>query len=244
MPAEGSLLRPFRLTAPMAKPPSRRSSSSEITQFLSKSKSITRFVGAQARLLFAMDATASRQPTWDHARRLQLEMFRATEDITQLSVQLCYYRGFHEFYASRWLTDGAAVSTLMASVTCEGGHTQIARLLRHAIQEHGKRPVKALVFIGDALEESPDTLCDLAGQCGILKLPLFLFQEGDDPAVKTTFRSMSKLSGGAWARFDATSASALASLLGAVASYAAGGRAALENSASEGAKLLLQQLKR
>ena len=84
------------------------------------------------------------------------------------------------------------------------------------------------MFIGDAVEEKPDTLCDLAGQCGLLQLPLFLFQEGGNRRVEQTLRSMARLSGGAYARFDASSASTLAALLGAVARYAAGGRAALE----------------
>jgi hypothetical protein len=228
----------------MAKPPARKSSSTEISQFLSKSKTIARFVEVQPRLLFAVDATASRQPTWNQATRLQQEMFSATEGIAQLSVQLCYYRGFQEFYASRWLRDAGALSLLMSSVSCEGGHTQITRLLRHALKEHSKLPVRGVVFIGDALEENPDTLCDLAGQCRMRKLPLFLFQEGHASRVEKTFKTMSKLSGGAWARFDGHSAQILASLLGAVASYAAGGTAALENSSTEGAKLLLQQLKR
>jgi len=227
----------------MAKPPSRRSSSQEIARFLHQSKAIAQFVDKQPRLLFAIDATASRQPTWNSARRLQQEMFRATDKIATLSVQLCYYRGFQELSASRWLTDSAQLAQLMGRVQCEGGHTQIARLLRHAQQEHGKAPVRAVVFIGDAVEENPDTLCNLAGQCGILQLPLFVFQEGRGSAVEQTFRSMAKLSGGAYARFDASSASTLAALLGAVASYAAGGRAALENNAGDSAKLLLRQLK-
>jgi hypothetical protein len=130
----------------------------------------------------------------------------------------------------------------MGRVHCEGGHTQIARLLRHARQEHGKSPLRAVVFIGDAVEENPDTLCDLAGQCGILKLPLFLFQEGPDPRVEQTLRTMAKLSAGAYARFDNASAGVLAGLLGAVASYARGGRAALEELGGDSAKLLLQQL--
>ncbi|MCR9105028.1 MAG: VWA domain-containing protein [Gammaproteobacteria bacterium] len=254
----------------MAKPPSQRSSSRDIAQFLATSKAIAKVVEAQPRLLFAIDATASRQPTWDTACQLQHEMFRATQQTASpgaassaqssadasphaslhsslqqralLSVQLCYFRGFHEFYASRWLQDSAALSRIMSSVRCEGGHTQIARLLRHAIAEHRKRPIRALVFIGDAMEENPDTLCDLAGQCGLLKLPLFVFQEGHDRTVERTFRAMSRLSAGAWARFDAGSAARLASLLGAVASYATGGRKALANNSSEGAKLLLQQL--
>jgi len=227
----------------MAKPPARRSSAREIAQFLDKSRAITRFVERQPRLLFAIDATASRQPTWDRASRLQQEMFRATAAVAELAVQLCYYRGFHDFYASRWLTDGDALAHLMGGVRCEGGHTQLARVLRHALQEHRKAPLKAVVFIGDALEESPDELCDFAGRCGIVQLPLFLFQEGDDPRVHGVFGDMARLSGGACARFDAGSAGTLASLLGAVASYAAGGRAALENSGGEGARLLLSQLR-
>jgi hypothetical protein len=227
----------------MAKLPSRRSSTTEIERFLHKSKAITQFVEKQPRLMFAVDATASRQPTWDSASHLQQEMFRATDKVAALAVQLCYYRGFHEFYASRWLTDGAQLAQLMGRVQCEGGHTQIARLLRHAQGEQRKAPVRALVFIGDAVEENPDTLCQLAGHCGMLQLPLFLFQEGRGSTVERTFRAMAKLSGGAYAHFDSRSASTLAALLGAVARYVAGGRTALEDSSSDSAKLLLQQLK-
>ena len=227
----------------MAKPPARQSSSQEIAQFLQKSQAITQFVDKQPRLLFAVDATASRQPTWDHARHLQQEMFLASGKVATLAVQLCYYRGFGEFRASRWLTDSAELARLMGRVRCEGGHTQIARLLRHAQEEHRKATVRALVFIGDAVEENPDSLCDLAGQCGILQLPLFLFQEGSDRQVEQTFRTMAKLSGGAYARFDSNSADILAGLLGAVASFATGGRTALEKRGDDSAKLLLQQLK-
>ena len=92
----------------MAKPPSRRSSTGEIAQFLHKSKTITQFVQRQPRLMFAVDATASRQPTWDTACQIQGEMFRATDQVATLAVQLCYYRGFNEFSASRWLNDSAA----------------------------------------------------------------------------------------------------------------------------------------
>ncbi len=227
----------------MPKPPSRRSSTGEIEQFLQKSKAISQVVERQPRLIFAIDATASRQPTWDTACQLQGEMFRTTANIASLAVQLCYYRGFNEFYASRWLSDSDQLGQLMNSVFCEGGHTQIARLLRHALSEQRSSRARALVFIGDALEENPDTVCDLAGQCGLLKLPLFLFQEGADSQVEKTFRSMARLSGGAYARFDARSAHTLAALLGAVASYAAGGRAALESTTSDSAKLLLGQLR-
>jgi hypothetical protein len=227
----------------MAKPPAQRSSPQEITQFLNKSQSITQFVAQQPRLMFAIDATASRQPTWDRACHLQSEMFLTSGKTAALAVQLCYYSGFADFHATRWLTDSAQLARLMGRVRCEGGHTQIARLLRHAQTEHRKAPVRALVFIGDAVEERPDELSNLAGQCGLLQLPLFLFQEGRDRQVETTFRSMAKLSGGAYARFDGSSAATLAALLGAVATFASGGRAALEKRGDDSARLLLHQLK-
>ena len=227
----------------MAKLPSRRSSRTEIDSFLNKSQTIATVRKQQPRLLFAVDATASRQPTWDRASHLQQEMFLAAQQGTTLSVQLCYYRGFADFHAGPWTTDSEALARQMGQVSCEGGHTQIERLLRHALAEHGKNRLRAVVFIGDALEENPDTLCQLAGQCGLLQLPLFIFQEGQMGDARSCFSSMARLSKGAWASFDNHSASALASLLGAVASYAAGGRAALEQHGGSGAKLLLQQLK-
>lgn len=227
----------------MTKLPTQRSSSGEIDKFLKKSKDITTFVSRQPRLMFCIDATASRQPAWDRASQLQQQMFKTTASVAALSVQLCYYRGFSDFYASPWLGDSEQLARTMASVQCEGGHTQIGRLLKHAIAEHRKSPVRALVFIGDALEESPAALCQLAGQAGILKLPLFLFQEGTDARAEQCFRQLARLSGGAWARFDASSARTLAELLGAVASYVAGGHTALENQSTDSAKLLLKQLK-
>jgi len=226
----------------MAKPPSRQSSSGEIQRFLQQSKNISTFVERQPRLIFAIDATASRQPTWDIACHLQSEMFLATDKVASLSVQLCYFRGFHDFSASSWLNDSAELARQMAKVQCEGGRTQIGRLIKHALAAHNQIPIRAVVFIGDAMEESADSLCKLAGQSGLLKLPLFMFQEGRSRAATQTFGEMARLSGGAFAHFDQQSADTLAALLGAVASFAAGGRDALLKDNSEIAKQLLQQL--
>ena len=65
----------------MAKTPAQRSSSGDIAKFLHKTRSIAQFVDRQPRLIFAVDATASRQPTWDHASHLQQEMFIATSKV-------------------------------------------------------------------------------------------------------------------------------------------------------------------
>ena len=230
----------------MAKPPQRRSSSGEIDKFLTRSNTLARRAESGARLLFAIDATASRQPTWDRACKLQGEMFLATQNLGGLSVQLAYYRGFNELRATDWLVDEHALLRQMSHVQCLGGYTQIERLLNHALKEHSKQAVKAMVFIGDACEENPDLLIGKAGELGLKGLPLFMFQEGGDPAVEQCFRQMARLSGGAWAHFDQGSARELAELLGAVARYAAAGREGmLEYGAgtSSGVKLLLEQLK-
>ena len=71
----------------MPKPPARRSSAQEIDSFLQKSRTITEFVAKQPRLLFAMDATASREPTWDSASHVQQEMFLATGKVGSLAVR-------------------------------------------------------------------------------------------------------------------------------------------------------------
>jgi len=223
--------------------PTRPASSTEIDSFLRKRNAISTVREQQPRLLFCLDATASRQPTWDRACHLQRDMFLAAHQGTTLSVQLCYYRGFNTFRSGPWTSDSQQLAAEMGRVYCEGGHTQIQRMLRHALAEHARAPVKALVFIGDAMEENADTLCQLAGECGIRQLPLFIFQEGRLADAQQCFRTMAKLSKGAWASFDQSSADTLAALLGAVASYASGGFAALERQGTQGAKLLLEQLK-
>ena len=64
------------------------SASTEVDAFLTKMQSLsakTTTVGG--RLIFALDATASRQPTWDTACQLQADMFREVATIGGLSVR-------------------------------------------------------------------------------------------------------------------------------------------------------------
>lgn len=183
---------------------------------------------ARGRLIFAMDATASREPTWREARRQQSAMFDAAAQTGGLSLQLCYYRGLADFDASGWMTDAETLKARMGQVECVGGYTQIVRLLEHALEEARRQRIHAVVFIGDCVEENPDILSHLAGQLGVLNTPLFLFQEGHDANADRVFRQLAKLSGGAHCRFDAGSADQLRQLLGAIAAYASGGFAALE----------------
>jgi hypothetical protein len=198
--------------------------------------------GRPGRLLFAIDATASRQPTWDRACQLQGEMFMAVKDVGGLAVSLAYYRGYNEFAATPFLTNADDLARRMTGVSCLGGQTQILRTLKHALAETQREKVNALVFIGDAIEEDVDPVCHVAGELGLRGTPVFCFQEGGNPVAANAFRQVAKLSGGAWAPFDAASAGALRDLLRAVAVFAAGGRQALARLTSAGARGIAGQL--
>lgn len=198
----------------------------------------------RGRLIFALDATASRQPSWDRACQLQNQMFQTAESLGGLQLQLCYYRGFNEFYASEWVDNTRRLQQIMGSVLCLGGYTQLERVLEHCLLTHRQHPVQAAIIIGDAVEESVDTLCNQAGKLGLMGLPLFVFQEGSNASVRQCFQQLGALSNGAFAAFDDASAERLAELLRAVASFASGGYPALERLQSSEARQLLQQLKK
>lgn len=198
--------------------------------------------GRRGRLLFAMDATASRQPSWDRACHLMGEMFLATRDLGGLALSLAYYRGFGEFAATPWLTDAAEVVRRMTGVDCLGGQTQILRVLRHAARQSAAERVAALVFVGDAMEEDLDALCQAAGEMALRGTPGFFFHEGGNPVAANAFRQLAKVSGGAYAPFDSGSADQLKELLRAVAVFAAGGRAALARLPGRAAGTIAGQL--
>lgn len=197
--------------------------------------------GQRGRLMFALDATASRQPTWDQACHIQGEMFKETAAIGGLDIQLVFYRGLGECKASAWFDSPAALLKHMTAVTCRGGQTQIGKVLQFAIAETRRRKVNAVVFIGDCMEEDIDALCHEAGELGLLGVPVFIFHEGHNPEAEQAFRQIAGLTRGAYCPFDANSAQQLRELLSAVAVYAAGGRAALEDYSRRagGATLLL-----
>jgi hypothetical protein len=228
------------------KTPAPASSRQDIDAFLAKVKSLgpAAQAGPRGRLVFALDATMSRQPTWDTACRLQAEMFHEAARAGGLDIQLVYFRGLNECRASGWVASGDRLATLMGRVACVGGHTQIGKVLSHARAEYARRAVQALVFVGDAMEEAIDDLCAKAGELGILGVPAFMFQEGHDPVAENAYREIARLSGGAYSRFDSGSAQQLGELLRAVAAYAAGGRKALAAlTQSAGARALLAQLR-
>ncbi|MDE2579969.1 MAG: VWA domain-containing protein [Hyphomicrobiales bacterium] len=222
-------------------------SRTEVDAFLDKAGRAPVMHEGRGRLIFALDATMSRQPTWDMAQGLQQRMFQETGKLGGLDVQLVYFRGLSECKASRFVSQGAGLAALMAKIDCRGGETQIEKVLRHTRDEARIARVGALIFVGDAMEEKVDRLCMAAGELAMLGVKAFMFHEGADSAARNAFQEIARLTGGAYAAFDASAPQRLAALLGAAAAYAAGGYAALEakaKSGDSGAQLLLGQMGR
>jgi hypothetical protein len=222
------------------------STSDDIAAFVAKARAMSPHgAGARGRLVFALDATMSRQPTWDMACALQADMFREAAALGSLDIRLVYYRGFNECRATAWISDSAQLAKLMGKIDCRGGNTQIGRVLSDARREAVGAGIRAVVFVGDAMEEAVDDLCAKAGELGLLKVPVFMFQEGHDGIAEQAFREIARLSGGAWCRFDPGAATQLRELLRAAAAFAAGGREALLrlSKTAGGAAQLLSQMK-
>ena len=228
--------------------PAPASSRPEVAEFLERVRALgpASASGKRGRLIFALDATMSRQPTWDTACALQADMFRAAASAGGLDIQLVYFRGLGECRASAWVANSERLAALMSAIDCRGGHTQIGKVLAHARQECARQRVQALVFVGDAMEEKIDDLCKAAGELGLLGVPVFMFQEGSDSVAENAYREIARLSHGAYCRFDTGAAHQLGELLRAVAAYASGGikaLTALSKGEDRGARRLLAQLK-
>jgi hypothetical protein len=223
----------------------RRPVSAEVAAFVEAARNTPVPVAGRGRLIFALDATMSRQPTWDLAQSLQARMFQAAADLGGLDVQLVYFRGFNECRASNFVSGGQGLRDLMTKIGVRGGATQIGKVLAHARNEARQAKVGALVFIGDAMEEPVERLLAIAGELAIAGVKAFMFQEGDDPVASQAFGDIARLTGGAYGAFDANAASRLEALLRAAAAYAAGGRAGLAAQAvnNEAARLLLRQMR-
>jgi hypothetical protein len=217
----------------MSKLPAQPSSSSQIDAFLKTAAKLPALSQVKGRLIFAIDATMSRQPTWDSAAEIQTEMFDVAQSIGGLAVQLVYFRGRGEFDASQWTTSAAILADRMNSVRCKSGFTQVRHVLQHTIKEARQTKVGALVYVGDCFEENADVVAKEAGALALLGVPAFMFHEGDDPTAEGMFREIARLTKGVYARFDHGAAARLRDLLKAAAVYAAGGGLALKRYGEE-----------
>jgi hypothetical protein len=224
----------------------RPASSAGVAAFLDAAAKVPAPAGqGRGRLIFALDATMSRQPMWDLAQSLQARMFDAAASLGGLDVQLVYYRGFSECRASHFVSGGQGLAELMSKIDVRSGTTQLVKVLRHGVNEARAAKVAALVFVGDAFEEGEEAAYVAAGDLALVGAKAFMFQEGRNSIAGRVFREIARLTGGAYSSFDAGAARRLEALLRAVAAYAAGGRDALALQAdhSEAARLLLGKMR-
>jgi hypothetical protein len=180
------------------------------------------------RLIFGLDLTGSREASLRHARIATAAMFDTIKAIGAVAVKLVYYRGASECRAGEWHDDPCVVSAAMLRLSCKSGHTQIRKVLRHALNE--KEPLSGVVFIGDHCEDTDDgyELDDLAVKLGQKGIPIFVFHEVNDQdvfALRATpiFEHMAKVSGGVYAEFKPSSGAVLRELLATVAVFSAAG---------------------
>jgi hypothetical protein len=213
----------------------------QIADFLQKQRTV------RGRIAFVIDATMSREPTWDAAAQLQGEMFGEAAKLGGLEMQVVYFRGADEVGASNWTSDARELQIFMGRIRCDGGYTKYARAFARVREEHQRTPINAVIAIGDMLEEEPHTLYDAVAGLGV---PLFAFQEGSNfqqrevLRLREAFQEMARLTKGAYHGFDAGSIAQLRELLRAVAVFATGGLTALADLRTDSARKLLGQLKR
>ena len=196
---------------------------------------------ARGRIAFVIDATASREHSWDTAAQLQAEMFAEAAKLGGLEMMVVYFRGADEVGASNWTGDARGLQGFMGRIRCEGGYTKYARAFERVRKEHQRQPINAVIVIGDMLEEEPNTLYDAVAGLGV---PFFCFLEGDDPKLQMAFEKVRDLTKGAFCAFNTGAIAQLRELLRAVATFAMGGLTALADLRTDAARKLLGQMKK
>ena len=100
------------------------------------------------RLLFAMDATASREAYWNDAKEITGAMFEAVPG--ELDVALAYYSGGRRQETTAFSSDARAFLDKVQAVRCSAGRTAVNDTLDKATQIPR---LKALIYTGDCFEE-------------------------------------------------------------------------------------------
>lgn len=200
-----------------------------------------RAVGAPAerrpRLVFGVDATASREPTWTSAKQITDRMFDAIPGA--LDVALAVHGGSQLHTFTEFSADPQAFRAQAARVRCEAGQTQICELLHRAIEAGGVRVVS---YIGDAFEEMPEEAFALADRCKLRGIKVVILADQAGEHALQVFREIAERTGGAVLDFRSGELDLMGEVLEGVAALALGGRKLLASSAKPGAKLLLQHL--
>lgn len=202
---------------------------------------------SRPRLLFAMDATASREQSWNVALEITGAMFEAVPGA--LDVALAYHGGGRVREVTPFSSNAKAFLDKVQQVRCIAGVTALNQVLDRATQIGG---LKALIYIGDCFEENSTLAVEFAQQLKLRGVRCFMFHDTssggqgyDVQTANTVFASIAQITGGALLPFDENSPDLVKALLEAIAVYAAQGIKALEQKRASlpAARLLLEQIR-
>ncbi len=115
--------------------PSRRAA---VDAFLERNRqAIT--AGGRGRLIFALDATASRSRDMGSRDRASGFDVRRGREGRRASIQLIFFRGA-EYQASNWTTNAQVLAAKIRKISCVGGTTRWGRVLGHVGRKHEQKP--------------------------------------------------------------------------------------------------------
>jgi len=197
--------------------------------------------GGRPRMVFAIDATASREDAWSTAQDVTDALFAAVPGA--LDIALAVHGGGELHTFGGFSADAAAIRQAAAAVTCRAGGTRLIEIMERVRDE---ARVKVLLYIGDAFEEFEEDAVAAAQDLARAGTRCIILQDGDDEHAGSVFGSIAEITGGALLPFDGTAPGRLRDLLRAVATLAAGGVTLLEarQQALPGARRLLENLRR
>lgn len=206
-----------------------------------KSETLIKAISTEnPRLLFSMDATASRDPAWDIARELTGAMFEAIPG--ELDVALAYHSGSRLQEVTPFTSKVSGFQRKIQQVQCHAGLTCLNEVLDHAVNV---TRLKALIYIGDCFEEEEEYAYFLAGQLKLKGVRVFIFHDTsseygyDTTSAGKVFQEIAKRTGGAVFPFDVNSPEVVKALLEAISIYAGRGIKALRASKLDSAQRLL-----
>lgn len=190
------------------------------------------------RLVFAVDATASRSATWASAQTITDRMFDAIPGALDVALEVHGGGNVHTF--TGFSADLHEFRKRASRVRCTSGHTRLVDLMQRTLDAGG---VRVMSYIGDAFEESADEAFELADRFKHFGIKAVILADQADVSTMLIFEEIARRTGGAVLDFRSGDLDLMGEVLAGVAALAVGGRGMLESNSSKGSQLLLGCLK-
>jgi hypothetical protein len=201
---------------------------------------LPRTIQATARLVLAIDATASRAPAWNASQRVMGGLFTALPG--ELEVALAVHGGSRVHTFTGFTSKVETLRKQSARVQCQAGMTAMLNILAAVL----KLDVRVIVYVGDVFEESHRGARRLANALAAKGTRVIILHDGGSPedADGRIFQEIASITGGAVLPFDASALDELGELLRAIAVLAVGGTqmVAVQQANLPAAPLLLRRL--